>query len=120
MGSQTETVIQFAPAARGADGDGVSQLDKAGQMILETLRRAAGVAEANTQHAIDMAEKISHQLRAAEDRIAELEAEIGVYQEKAQRAEQWLHTVYTEIENRFLRQDDGARGEPQRRQGDRV
>jgi len=89
-------------------------------MILETLHRAAGVVEANSQHAIEMAEKISHQLRAAEDRIAELEAEVGVYQEKSQRAEQWLHTVYTEIENRFLRQDDGARGAPQRRQGARV
>jgi hypothetical protein len=89
-------------------------------MILELLHKAAGVAEANSQHAIDMAQKISHQLRAAEDRIAELEAEVGVYQEKAQRAEQWLHTVYTEIEDRFLRQDNGARGAPQRRQGARV
>jgi hypothetical protein len=120
MGSQTESVIQFAPAARSAGADGVSQLDKAGHMILETLRRAASVAEANSQHAIDVAEKISHHLRAAEDRIAELEAEVGVYQEKAQRAEQWLHTVYTEIEDRFLRQDDDARGAPQRRQSARV
>src|ERR1700747_3704123 len=105
MGSQTESVIQFAPAARSAGADGVNQLDKAGQMILELLHKEAGVGEANTQHAIDMAHKISHQLRAAEDRIAELEAEVATYQEKAQRAEQWLHTVYTEIEDRFLRQD---------------
>ena len=49
------------------------------------------------------------QLRAAEDRIAELEADVGMYQEKADRAEQWLHRVYTEIEDRFLRQDDGRR-----------
>jgi hypothetical protein len=96
MGSQTESVIQFAPAARSAGADGVNQLDKAGQMILELLHKAAGVAEANSQHAIEKAQKISHQLRAAEDRIAELEAEVGVYQEKAQRAEQWLHTVYTD------------------------
>src|ERR1700747_3552507 len=105
MGSRTESVVQFAPSARSAGGDGGNQLDKAGQVILELLHKAASVAEANSQHAIDMAERISHQLRAAEDRIAELEAEVGVYQEKAQRAEQWLHTVYTEIENRFLRQD---------------
>lgn len=86
-------------------------------MILELLHKAAGVAEANSQHAIDMAHKISHQLRAAEDRIAELEAEVATYQGKAQRAEQWLHTVYTEIEDRFLRQVDGARGAVQRRHG---
>jgi hypothetical protein len=121
MGSQTESVIRFAPAARSAGADEVNQLDKAGEAILELLGKAAGVAEANSQHAVDMARKISHQLRAAEDRISELEAEIGVYQEKAQRAEQWLHTVYTEIEDRFLRQDQGARGVPQRpNRGGRV
>ena len=49
----------------------------------------------------------------------ELEAEIGVYQEKADRAEQWLHRVYTEIEDRFLRQDNDRRGVPQRAQGAR-
>jgi hypothetical protein len=117
MGSQTDSVIPFAPAARSASADGVDQLDKAGQTILGLLHKAAGVAEANSQHALDMAQKISHQLRAAEDRIAELEAEVGMYQEKADRAEQWLHRVYTEIEDRFLRQDDGGRGSPQRRQG---
>jgi hypothetical protein len=116
MGSQTDSVIPFAPAARSASADGVDQLDKAGQTILGLLHKAAGVAEANSQHALDMAQKISHQLRAAEDRIAELEAEVGMYQEKAERAEQWLHRVYTEIEDRFLRQDDGGRGSPQRRQ----
>jgi hypothetical protein len=82
------------------------------------LHKAAGMAEANSKHALDMAQKLSHQLRAAEDRIAELEAEVGIYQDKANRAEQWLHKVYTEIEDRFLQQDDGRRrgvtGAPQR------
>jgi hypothetical protein len=120
MGSQTESVIQFPAAARSAGADGVNQLDQAGQMILELLHKAAGVAEANSQHAVEMAQKISHQLRAAEDRVAELEAEVGMYRERSERAEQWLHTVYTEIENRFIRQTDGARGVPQRKQGVRV
>jgi hypothetical protein len=60
-----------------------------------------------------VAQKLSHQLRAAEDRIAELEAEVDTYREKADRAEQWLHRVYTEIENQFLQQSDGRRGVPQ-------
>ena len=114
---QTKSVIPFTPAARSAAAEGVDQVDKAGQTILGLLHKAAGVAEANSQHALDMAQKISYQLRAAEDRIAELEAEVGMYQEKADRAEQWLHRVYTEIEDRFLRQDDDRRGTPQRRQG---
>ena len=123
MGSQAhgdhdlKSVIPFTPAARSAAADGVDQVDQAGQTILGLLHKAAGVAEANSQHALEMAQKLSHQLRAAEDRIAELEAEVGMYKEKADRAEQWLHRVYTEIEDRFLRQDDGRRGAPQRRQG---
>ena len=58
----------------------------------------------NSRHALDLAQKLSHQLRAAEDRIAELEAEATAYRDRADRAEQWLHKVYTEIEDRFLRQ----------------
>src|ERR1700688_3371845 len=86
------------------------QLDRAGQTILKLLHKAAGVAEANSKHALDRAQKLSHQLRSAEDRIAELEAEVRLYQEKSDRAEQWLHKVYTEIEDRFLQQEDGRRG----------
>ena len=62
-----------------------------------------------------MAQKLSHQLRAAEDRIAELEAEVAAYQDRAERAEQWLHKIYAEIEDRFLRDDQTRRGVPQRR-----
>jgi len=115
----SESVIPFTPAARSAAPDSADQLDKAGQTILGLLHKAAGLAEANSQHALEMAQKLSHQLRAAEARINELEAEIGIYQEKADRAEQWLHRVYTEIEDRFLRQDNGRRGVPQRTQGAR-
>ncbi len=53
-----------------------------------------------------MAQKLLHNVHAAEDRIAELEAEAATYatyQQRAERAEQWLHRVYTEIEDRFLR-----------------
>jgi hypothetical protein len=117
-GYQSESVIPFAPAAKNPVPDNADQLDKAGQTILRLLQKAAGVAEANSHHALEMAQKLSHQLRAAEDRIAELEAEVGIYREKADRAEQWLHKVYTEIEDRFLPQDDGRRGvtaAPQRR-----
>jgi TolA-binding protein len=84
------------------------QLDKAGQTILQLLHKAAGVAEANSQHALEMAQKLSDQLRAAEGRIAELEAEVRLYQEKSTQAERWLHRVYTEIEERFLRQPHPA------------
>jgi hypothetical protein len=35
---------------------------------------------------------------------------VAAYRERAERAEQWLHRVYTEIEDRFLRQADDRRG----------
>jgi hypothetical protein len=102
--SDSEYATRLTPTRNnGALGDG-DQLDAAGQTILKLLHKAAGVAEANSRHALDMAQKLSHQLRAAEDRIAELEAEIGIYRDKADRAEQWLHKVYTEVEERLIRQ----------------
>ena len=104
--SEPDTVVPFAPAFENAAGDRTDQLDRAGQTILNMLQNAANLAEANSQHALDMAQKLSHQLRAAEARIAELEAEGQTYQERAERAEQWLHRVYSEIEDRFLKQAD--------------
>ena len=105
----SDSVIPFAPAARSSGANDADQLDTAGQTILRLLHKAAGVAEANSQHALDMAQKLSHQLRAAEDRIAELEADVQTYQERADRAEQWLHKIYTDVEERFIRQPEEKR-----------
>jgi hypothetical protein len=122
-GSNSESeVIPFSRAEGTSTCGGADQLDKAGQTILQMLHRAAGVAEENSRHALETAQKLSHQLRAAEDRIAELEAEVTAHQDRAERAEQWLHRVYTEIEERFLQQTDsrGAmNGAPQRPQNAR-
>ena len=115
-------VIPFARAERTAPSDGADQLDKAGQTVLQMLHRAAGVAEENSRYALETAQKLSHQLHGAENRVAELEAEVAAYQERAERAEQWLHRVYTEIEDRFLRQSDDRHamsGAPQRPQNAR-
>lgn len=102
--SRTEnSVIPFAATDKGNE-----QLDKAGHSILNLLHQAAGVAEKNSQQALEMAQKLSHQLRAAEQRIADLEPEAESHRDRAERAEQWLHKVYAGIEERFLRQQ-GAR-----------
>ena len=111
MNGHESDVVQLRRASAPAN----DQLDTAGQTILQLIHRAAGFAEENIRHALEMAQKLSDQLRGAEDRIAELEADLDRYREKANRAEQWLHRVYTEIEDRFLRQSDGRRGAPQRR-----
>ena len=66
------------------------------------LQQAATVAKENCRHALDVAHKLSMQLRAAEDRIRSLEAEVSYYQERAARAEQWLLRIAHDIEQRFL------------------
>ena len=88
---EPETVVQFAPkpSAKPEAGD---PLDRAAQAILGLVHRAAADAEAN-QQALATTYQLSCQLRAAEDRIRDLEAHVRHYQERADRAEKWLHRV---------------------------
>ena len=87
-------------------------LDTAAQQTLDLLHRAAVAAEANNQQAIEVADKLSAQLRAAEDRIRELEARIRHHHDRADRAERWLHHVSVEIEQRFFGKEDSRRSQP--------
>jgi hypothetical protein len=92
------------------EGDGAPiGLDAAGQAILKLLHKAAGVAEANSRYAPETGQKLSWQLREAENRITELEAENQIYREKAEHAEQWLHKISTEIKERLIRQPEEER-----------
>jgi hypothetical protein len=52
--------------------------------------------------ALGVAHKLSLELRTAEDRIKDLEADVQFYQVRADRAEKWLHQISVEIEQRFL------------------
>jgi len=49
-----------------AASNDASQLDSAGQAILKLLHKAAGAAEANSRRALETAQKLSSQLRAAD------------------------------------------------------
>ena len=101
-------VIPFARSREGAPAAS-DQLDKAGQTILQLVAQAAGIADENSRHALGMAQKLSDQLRAAEAQVGELEAELSASRERADRAVQWLHRIYGEIEDRFLQQGDSSR-----------
>jgi molecular chaperone GrpE (heat shock protein) len=106
---ESESVIPFGHTPKNGGSNQAAQLDNAGQVIMRLLHKAAGVAEANSQQALDMAQKLSHELRAAEDRIAELEADAQTYHERAERAEQWLHKIYTDVEERFIKRPEEKR-----------
>ena len=81
--------------------DADDQLNAAGNKIMNILQHAAGIAESKTRSATEHAQSLSRQLQAAESRIEDLEAEVRYYQERVERAENWLHRIYTEIEARF-------------------
>ena len=97
----TEAVIPLAPKLN-ARSDPSDPLEKAGLLILDMVGQAASIAEANYQQAVEVSRKLSAQLRAAEDRIRELEAKVRHHQDRADRAEKWLYQVSVEIEQRFF------------------
>ena len=112
MSSQSEPVSADRDSAASNDGN---QLDTAGQAILKLLHKAAGVAEANSRHGLETAQKLSRQLREAENRIAELEAELRLSRERAERAEEWLTKISTEIEDRLINEPEERRRQKPRR-----
>jgi hypothetical protein len=102
MADHSQSVSTISRGEDSAALNGANQLDSAGEAILKLLHKAAGAAEANSRQALVTAQKLSTQLRAAEDRIAGLEAEIQHYRNKADRAEEWLRKISTEIEDRLV------------------
>ena len=77
-------------------------VDQAGHRIVALLREAADISAENVERAMTMAHKTSMELRAAEDRIAQLEAQIELLRDRATRAERWLETIRQEIEGRLI------------------
>jgi hypothetical protein len=49
-----------------------------------------------------LAHKLAMQLRAAEDQITQLEAEVALFRDRATRAEGWLQTIHSEIEQKLI------------------
>ena len=113
--SQSESESTVSRDEDMAASNDASQLDSAGQAILKLLHKAAGAAEANSRRALETAQKLSSQLRAAEDRIAELEAEVQHYREKSERVEEWLNRISVEIEDRLISQPEEKRRQMSRR-----
>ena len=66
------------------------------------LREAANVSAENVERAMTMAHKASMELRAVEDRIIQLEAEVERLRDRATRAEGWLETIKQEIEDKLI------------------
>jgi predicted nucleic acid-binding Zn-ribbon protein len=95
----------------------------AGRDVLTLLRRSAELADGNSRYAVEIAQKMSDRLWAAQKtaaelqarfteleaqvqlypvRIAELESEVQLYRDKSERAELWLGKISSEIQERVL------------------
>jgi predicted RNase H-like nuclease (RuvC/YqgF family) len=106
-----ETKSEPVPSIPTPEG-GVNeaQLDPIGQNILDALHKATGLARWNSRYAVDIAQKLSDQLCAAENRITELEsqieklqAECQFYRDKSERAESWLSKISGEIQEQVTK-----------------
>ena len=95
-----EQVLKFAPKEKAQNR--VAELDDAGQAIVAQIRTAADLAKEDCDRAMSLAHKLSMELRAAEDRTHEMEAEVEHWRERAARAEQWLRIIQNEIEEKLL------------------
>jgi DNA repair exonuclease SbcCD ATPase subunit len=115
-----EAAVALEAKNTGSEAD---LLDRAGNAILGLVNRAAGTAAADVKAAREVAEKLADELRAtrdqlqaAHDQINALNADVGRYQDRANRAEKWLQQISSEIEQKFLAADDRRpvlRGAPQ-------
>jgi hypothetical protein len=97
------TIISNASPAKPQNSDRTDRLDVAGQNVLAMIEQAADLGEDDYNHALDIAHKLSHQLKSAEQRIKDLELEIQYHQHRADRAEKWLVKIAEEIEQKFFR-----------------
>src|SRR5262249_51905800 len=95
-----EPVVKFEANEQPRSHD--TPLDEAGQAIVAKIQRAAELANDNCDRAMRLAHKLSMELRAAEDRINQLEAEVELFRDRAARAEQWLQTIHKEIEEKLI------------------
>jgi hypothetical protein len=101
-----EQAAQFVPTRESPEGDPV---EKAGRALLAMLEKAAGVSNEKYEHATILAGRLASELRASENRIKELEAEVSHFRDRAARAEEWLQRISREIESKLTAPRDPLR-----------
>src|SRR2546423_10454903 len=107
MSVQSQTpasVVAFAP--KKGRPDITILADDAGDSIVAMLHKAADMAKEDCARAMDLAHKLSFQLRDAEERARELEAQATHFRERAAHAEDWLVNIHNEVEQTFFQKKD--------------
>jgi len=76
--------------------------DDAGQQVIALVQKASDMAKADCQRAMDLANRVSSELRAAEERARGFEEEANYFRERAARAEEWLAHIENEVQQAFF------------------
>ena len=101
-----------AIATKKENPDATIVADDAGRGIVALLQKAADLAKADCDRAMDLAHRLSSELRVAEERTREFEAQANHFRDRAARAEEWLARIHKEVEQTFFENKDrGARVE---------
>ena len=111
MSVQSQTpasVVALAP--KKGRPDTTMLADDAGDGIVAMLHKAADMAKENCARAMDLAHKLSFQLRDAEERALELEAQAPHFRERAAHAEDWLLRIHNEVEQTFFQKKERQNG----------
>src|SRR5256885_12316138 len=99
------TIVPFAPMSKG-QAEGHIVADDSGRTIVALLQKAAEMAKDDCARAMDLAHKLSFQLRAAEERAREFGQQAAHFRDRAVRAEDWLARIHNEIEQTFFQKDE--------------
>jgi hypothetical protein len=101
---KSNTIIPFAPTPKPQPQEANVVADDSGRTIISLLQKAAEMAKDDCARAMDLAHKLSFQLRAAEERARTAEAEAAHFRDRASRAEAWLLRIHNEVEQTFFHQ----------------
>jgi len=101
MEDKVNSAIPSAPTPKSLPGDGVI-VDEAGQAIIALLGKAAQMTKESCTQAMDVAHRLSVQMRAAEERTRKAEAEAAHYRDRATSAEAWIMRIREEVERVFF------------------
>src|SRR6187399_74360 len=102
------TVVPFAPTPKGQQPEVVA--DESGRTIIALLQKAAESAKEDCARAMDLAHKLSFQLRAAEEKARELESEANHFRDRAAAAENWLLVIHNEVQQTFFQKKNAPNG----------
>ena len=107
-------IVPLAPASKDQQNANIVA-DDSGRAIVALLQKAAEMAKDDCARAMDLAHRLSSQLRAAEERARELEVEAAHFRDRAARAEEWLLRIHNEVENKFFQEKDSTPHQAPRR-----